>query len=211
MAKFDRRLDTERLIDVFSHPLDSVSQLAWTVPDPSSNIVELWGGSRPLLDFQLETPGGPAHFLCGTSADRLRLALVGDDELSSRLPGFIAELSGSPPDGEWVGMFKLDSAVLPDADWHSLVVRRLSVLSHVDDDSRIIGFVLSIALDVQLGVFVPPNDGVTIVFNDTCKRILRRAEYGSAANQLKRTDHVYQSSASNAHVDDVDWFAWLQQ
>jgi hypothetical protein len=196
---------TATLFEFFANPIVRVSQMLalYELDDESSN--EYWSSEVPVLVFTVEGNNGERSIaIAGRVYDLLWRELDESDDIVLQVERFISEELSR--DQTYVAIASLDVAINPVPGWSDLKPTSVTI---VDKDASLLGFCLSLNLGTRLGVFVAPNPGVTLMFNEQCDIVLEQAKAHHEMGRLRVQAQVFDGNETSKQFDEIDWFDWL--
>lgn len=193
------------LFEFFANPLVRVSQMLakYELDDEASN--EYWCSDIPVLVFTIESGNGERSIvIAGRDYDLCWRELEGNEDVLSQVERFVVEELSR--DQSYSAMASLDVAINPVPGWSELKPTSVSI---VDKDGSLLGFSLSLNLGTRMGVFVAPNPGATLVFNEQCDIVLNQARIHHEAGRLRVLTRNIDGNQTPKQFAEIDWFDWL--
>ena len=196
---------TSSLFEFFSNPIVRVAQLLakYELDDESSN--EYWSSEIPVLLFTVEGGNGERTIaIVGRDYD-LRWREFNDvTDVLVQGEKFVSEELAR--DQAYCGIASLDVAINPVPGWSELKPTSVTI---VDKDDSLLGFCLSLNLGTRIGVFVAPNPGVTLMFNEQCDSVMEQAKTHHDSGRLRIQTKALEGNATPKKFPEIDWFDWL--
>ncbi|MCY3011036.1 MAG: hypothetical protein NTY42_14625 [Planctomycetota bacterium] len=196
---------TAKLFEFFANPIVRVSQMLarHELDDDSSN--EYWSSEVPVLVFTVEgTNGERSIAIAGRDYDLLWCDLDESDDIVLQVERFVSEELSR--DQTYTAIASLDIAINPVPGWSDLKPTSVTI---VDKDASLLGFCVSLNLGTRLGVFVAPNPGVTLMFNEQCDIVLEQAKSLHERGRLRVQKQVFDGNETPKQFVELDWFDWL--
>lgn len=196
---------TATLFDFFANPIVRVSQLLarYELDDEPSN--EYWSSEVPVLLFTVEGNNGERSVaVAGRDYDLRWRELDGSDDIVLQVERFVSEELSR--DQTYAAIASLEVAINPVPGWSELKPTSITV---VDKSASLLGFCLSLNLATRLGVFVAPNPGVTLMFNDQCDIVLEQAKTHHETGHLRVQTQTFDGNETPKEFVEIDWFDWL--
>ena len=196
---------TSALFEFFSNPIVRVSQLLakYELADESSN--EYWSSEVPVLLFTVEGGSGERTIAIAGRDYDLRWREFDDvTDVLLQAEEFVSEELAR--DQTYSGTASLDVAINPVPGWSELKPTSVTI---VDKDDSLLGFCLSLNLGTRIGVFVAPNPGVTLMFNEQCDSVLEQAKAHHDSGRLRTQTKTLEGNETPKQFPEIDWFDWL--
>jgi hypothetical protein len=197
---------TKFLLEFFANPIVRVSQLLtkYELDDDSSS--ELWPGEVPVLVFTVETSNGERSVaIAGRDYDLCWRELSKNCDAITEVEEFVLEELGR--DQTFSNIASLDVALNPIPGWSELKATSATI---IEKDHNLLGFCLSLNLGTRIGVFVAPNPGLTLTFNEQCDTVLRQARIHHDAERLTAHTKTFDGNDTPRQFPEIDWFDWLR-
>ncbi len=202
-------LRAEAIIELCSSPIACIRQVAWKNDDSTTGKMHVWGGQTPIIAICFED-GNDSCLFVGATDTALAFRLSRSDDYDAVL-SLANQIDKDDFDNdELIGVFDLDSVVCPVSDWETLNITKASVIKTVEDNT-VVGLCLGINLGTRLGLFVAPNPGITLSFNDTCDSILGQAENAQRDGLVHIISKEFSNRETPKQIDTIDWFDWLRR
>ncbi|WP_298866053.1 hypothetical protein [uncultured Gimesia sp.] len=201
----------EQIIELCSNSIDSIRQIAWKSDIDSTAVgkVNVWGGCAPIIEIIFGDENNSCLFVGATDTSLVFRSSHSDDyDAVLSLANQIEE--GDYDSDDLIGTFDLDSVVCPVPEWENLGITKALVIT-TDKDNTVVGLCLWVNLGIRIGLFVAPNPGITLSFNDTCDSILRQAEKAQQDGLVHIVSKEFSNKETPKQIDTIEWFDWLRQ
>lgn len=200
-------MDTHKfLFEFFENPIIRISHMLsrYDLDDESSNV--FWGGETPVLLFTVESRNDERSIVvAGRDFDLRFRELDSSDDVITQAERFVAEELAR--EQKFICTASLDTVVNPVPGWHELKTTSITV---IEEDRNLLGFSLTINLGTRIGVFVTPNPGVTLTYNEQCDIIVGQARQLHEAKKIAVTTRTFIDRETPKQFQDIDWFDWLR-
>lgn len=206
------KITVNELLELCNYPIASIRQIAWKNKFESSTADKqnLWGGQTPVFSICFEDESNSCLFVAATDTSLIfRISHVDDYDCVAELSKQVGEHNDHDSE-DLLGAFDLDSVICPVPDWENLSITRASVITTGSDDT-IVGLCFFVNLGIRIGMFVAPNPGITLSFNDACDSVLSQADEAQKDGLVRVTTRVFANRKTPKQVDTIDWFDWLRK
>jgi hypothetical protein len=202
-------LTAEAIIELCSNSIACIRQVAWKNDDSATTgKINAWGGLAPIIAICFEG-GNDSCLFVGATDTGLAFRLTHSEDYDAVL-SLANEIEQDDYDNDdLIGVFDLDSVVCPVSEWENLSITKASVITTVKDNT-VVGLCLGINLGIRVGMFVAPNPGITLSFNDTCDSILGQAEKAQQDGLVHIVSKDFSNKETPKQIDTIDWFDWLR-
>lgn len=203
------KLNASQLADLCQYSIVGIKQVIWNMETDEAKLkIQGWGGQTPVISVCFDDPSNSCLLVAATDTSlALRLSQANDFEAVISLVNEIDENDYTVD--ELVGMFDLDSVVSPVPDWDILSITKMSVIT-TELNQNIVGICISVNLGIRIGLFVAPNPGITLSFNDSCDLILAQAEKAQRDGLIRIDIEEYPNKETPKQISTIDWFDWLR-
>ncbi|MEK6235784.1 MAG: hypothetical protein N2C14_13835 [Planctomycetales bacterium] len=205
------RITTDELLALSNYPISCIKQAAWKsiIASPAANKLNLWGRQTPVIAIGFEDEANSCLFVAASDTSLWFHVSRADD--FDAVIDLVQRIDEEERDfDELVGFFDLDSMVCPVPDWDQLVISKASVVT-ANDDNAVLGICFWVNFGVRIGLFVAPNPGVALSFNDHCDWILAQAEKEEEAGYVRIVTSDFSDTKTTKQLDEIDWFDWLHK
>ena len=204
-------VDSNLVLKLFSHPISRVSQVMWKneMLENDERVECGWPGVMPVFEFHFEDES--RHCLLVASSDtKLLLKVVAGEDSSRAAEEFATDLNKSDYlEGKIIGSFDLDSVLCPVPGWESIYPTKCFVVESVTS-REVLGICIDCNLGIKIGVFVSPNCGATLSFDNSCDIILNQALSAENKGLVSVRTAEYPGKETPMQLATIDWFDWLR-
>jgi hypothetical protein len=192
--------------EFFANPIVRVSQLLSRYEIDEDSSTDYWPGEVPVLVFTIEGGNGERSIAVAGRDYELRWRELDTTyDVVAQAERFVSE--ELERDQKFIGIASLDSAMSPVPGWSELKANSVTI---IEKNQELLGFSLLLNLGTRVGVFVAPNPGVTLTFNEQCDTVIEQARIHHDAGRLKTLTRTYEGKQTPKQFTEIDWFDWLK-